>query len=716
MVAVALTAGMLFGAPAHATPPGGGESAPAADTRVPPSPRTDPAVRTEAAARPGTRERRHASRTAYTDLTRGDAVALAQRHFPALNARGYRSLELEAGDRVEAWLGARAARIARPGEADLLLESQLPLRTVGANGAPTPVDLGLRATSEGFAPLAPIVALEVGDRAHEGVALDDIDVAVEPVGVENAAGVARQDKAFFTDTAPDTDHIVTPLPTGVDLGAQLRSPQSPERFRWRLDLPAGARLRLSAAAPGAEIVAADGTKLAHITAPVAWDADDQAVRSTLAVEGDELVVDVAHRTADVRYPVMLDPTILEEPGHWFANAAVPVDLTGWKWTDPGARFTYFYGSAYLGNGLYTYSRGSKPFNAGDHANWYFNAPGTSRIVRAEFGYVKHEPQVTGTYAAPYNDDRSYQGVWSYQHSRYETGSWCESAENGGACGTSPFSTYGALHYNTKTHFDLEGTPGNAVIFGTSVFYGGTHTAFTNFLGSATIWIEDAVAPAISEDSGLSDDSWTAYRAFQARGTDTGLGLRKLVLDSPGNPSWRGAYTYDAGCTGDRRSRCPQSGYIYSDTDGLPEGVQPIRYTATDALGNVASRTWTVKIDRSGPAVDPGVDPHLPDAGPGGGEEDPNELRFSVTARDPSGVRSIDFELFDEWGVVVDESLDPDPQVCTGVCDKSREWAVLTQYLMDGDYTLRTTATDQLGNVSLDERAVTITRGIPPTLR
>ncbi len=207
----------------------------------------------------------------------------------------------------------------------------------------------------------------------------------------------------------------------MDLGAQLRSPESPERFRWRLRLPAGARLQLSTTAPGAEIIAAGGTKLAHITAPVARrDADDQEVKTTLAVDHDELVVDVAHREADVRYPVMLDPTILEDSAHWYANAAVPVDLSGWMWTDPGQHFGYFYGAAYLGNGLYTYNRGSTAFNAGDYANWYFNAPGTSRIVRAEFGYVSTSRRPRGTWAAPYNDDRTYQGVWSYQDGRYET--------------------------------------------------------------------------------------------------------------------------------------------------------------------------------------------------------------------------------------------------------------------------------------------------------
>lgn len=715
IVAVTLTAGTLLGAPAHAAPPGGGERAAAPDTRVPPSARTD-APRTHAVPRTSTWEARRASRTAYTDLSRSQAVSLAQRHFPELNRRGYTALDLEPGQRVAAWLGARAARITRPGEADLLLESQLPLRTLSESGAPTPVDLSLRDGEDGFAPLAPIVALEVGDQAHEGIALDDIGVSVAPVGVAEATGVARQDKAFFTDTAPDTDHIVTPLPTGVDLGAQLRSPTSPERFRWRLDLPAGARLQLSVDAPGAEIVGADGVKLAHITAPVAWDADDLQVKSTLAVSGDELVVDVAHREARVRYPVMLDPTILEDSAHWYANAAVPVDLSGWMWTDPGKRFGYFYGAAYLGNGLYTYNRGSTVFEAGDYANWYFNAPGTSRIVRADFGYVKHEPQTAGTWAAPYNDDRSYQGVWSYQQGRYESGRWCDLGE-GGACGTSPFTTYGALHYASKTHYALEATPGNAAIFGTSVFYAGAHAPFTNFLGSASVWIEDVDAPAVTEDSGLSDQRWTSYRSFQARATDNGLGLRKLVVDSPGNPGWRGAYTYDANCTGDRRNRCPQVGYVHSDTTGLPEGLVPIRYTATDAVGNVSSRTWTIPIDRTSPSVVP--DRH---ASPGATapleQDDDSVVVFEAEAEDAgAGVRSIDFELVAEWGSVVDESTDPDPQSCPEHgCPKYREWSVSAYLLMSGQYTLRTIATDQLGNRSVDERVVEVVRGIPPALR
>ena len=80
------------------------------------------------------------------------------------------------------------------------------------------------------------------------------------------------------------------------------------------------------------------------------------------------------------------------------------------------------------------------------------------------------------------------------------------------------------------------------------------------------------------------------------------------------------------------------------------------------------------------------------------------------------MRTIDFGLVDEWGLVVDESTDGDPQSCAQGCGKVRSWSVLQTFLQDGVYTLRTTATDQLGNVATDERTVHIVRGIPPTIR
>jgi hypothetical protein len=333
-------------------------------------------------------------------------------------------------------------------------------------------------------------------------------------------------------------------------------------------------------------------------------------------------------------------------------------------------------------------------------------------VRADFGYVKHEPQTTGTWPAPYNDDRVYQGVWSYTLNRYETGTWCEPAEAGGACGRSPFSTYGALNYNSKSHTNLEGTPGNAAIFGTSVYYSGNHTDFTSFLGSAAIYIEDDAAPTLTEDSGLNE-AWSGFRSFQGRATDSGLGMKSLVLDSPAVPDWTGRYTFNANCTGDRKSRCPQSAYAFSDSSRLPEGIVPVRFTATDAVGNVATRTWRLRIDRSAPAIE--VPAERAEIG-----RDGTDYTVTVTARDGdevnqrSGVRTIDFALLGEdGGTEFLSDDDTEPQSCDASCAKTRSWTIPVDTLPDGRYTIRAVATDQTGMQATETWPLDVNRGVPP---
>jgi hypothetical protein len=82
----------------------------------------------------------------------------------------------------------------------------------------------------------------------------------------------------------------------------------------------------------------------------------------------------------------------------------------------------------------------------------------------------------------------------------------------------------------------------------------------------------------------------------------------------------------------------------------------------------------------------------------------------------AGVHTIDFELVNEDGAVLDESQDPEPQSCDQRCSKTRTWSFQPQYLFDGTYTLRVTATDQLGNAGTDERTIVIARGVPPIRR
>ena len=435
------------------------------------------------------------------------------------------------------------------------------MRTVGADGAPTPVDLSLREdASSGFAPLAPIVALEVGDRAHEGITLDDIDVAVTPVGVDDA----RRHRAPGQGVLPGDRAGHRPRRHAAARGRGPRRAAALARQPGALPLARRAARTAracssSAPTPGAEIIAADGAKLAHITAPVAWDADDQS-RSRPRSPSRATSSSSTSRTAGRRpLPDHARPDDPRGRRPLVLELVRAVDLTGWKWTDPNSRFTYFYG-ARLPRQRPVHVQ---PRHAAVHRRRL------RQLVLQRARHVADRPRRVQLRQARAADHRLVaRAVQRRPHPTRASGATPTTATRrargasrptaGGACGASPFSTYGALNYNTKTHIDLEGTPGNAAIFGTSVYYTGNHADFTNFLGGATIWIEDdGRARRVTEDNGLSDGSWTSFRAFQARAH--GHRARACARSCwTRRPTRAGAAPtrYDAGCTGDRALALP----------------------------------------------------------------------------------------------------------------------------------------------------------------
>ena len=109
---------------------------------------------------------------------------------------------------------------------------------------------------------------------------------------------------LFDGVERDTDTVVTPTVNGVDLSMFLRSRMSPEQFRYRLALPADARLRSD---DGGAIVLRDGVTLARIPALSARDSQGSPIPARMLVVGDELVVKVPHRKREVAYPLIVDP-------------------------------------------------------------------------------------------------------------------------------------------------------------------------------------------------------------------------------------------------------------------------------------------------------------------------------------------------------------------------------------------------------------------------
>jgi hypothetical protein len=142
----------------------------------------------------------------------------------------------------------------------------------------------------------------------------------------------------------------------------------------------------------------------------------------------------------------------------------------------------------------------------------------------------------------------------------------------------------------------------------------------------------------------------------------------------------------------------------------------VRFTATDVVGNVATRIWRLRIDRSAPAIE------VPAERGEVGRED-TDYTATVTARDGdeinqrSGVRTIDFALLDENGDTEYLSdRDSAPQSCDASCPKTRSWTIPVDTLPDGRYTVRAVATDQTGMQATETWPLDVARGVPPRTR
>ena len=132
------------------------------------------------------------------------------------------------------------------------------------------------------------------------------------VGVPGTAdpSVVRDGVSIFQDDDSQAAYVVNPLTAG---GAQLLvtigGPESSEKYAFPVDVPAGAKLRLTEDG-GAEVMRGDGALLASIPTPWARDATGRTIPTRFMLEDGALVQVVQHRTTAPVYPVLADPSLV----------------------------------------------------------------------------------------------------------------------------------------------------------------------------------------------------------------------------------------------------------------------------------------------------------------------------------------------------------------------------------------------------------------------
>lgn len=117
----------------------------------------------------------------------------------------------------------------------------------------------------------------------------------------------KRSRLPIVDALNDTDVILAPVSSGLEVMAQLRSAKSPEDVSLDLDLPAGTRIELTDEGTAGFFL--DAEQIGRITAPFAIDAQSQVVESRLEVRNGSVSVVTEHQGEDVAYPILLDPIV-----------------------------------------------------------------------------------------------------------------------------------------------------------------------------------------------------------------------------------------------------------------------------------------------------------------------------------------------------------------------------------------------------------------------
>ncbi len=654
------------------------------------------------------------SETAFTGLSDAAALDLAREEFAnVLDAELIPELDLDPGQEVDKYLSPYAARITNgsdePYQAgdgpnpNLLVEGSLPLRAPEA-GDLRPLDSDLEQVGDHFEADNPIVNSEISADLEEGVELPAADFTVAPEGTEAAAAEPVADKVFYPNATTDSDYLIAPMATGVEIFIQLRSAESPESFPLDLDLPDGGTLE--ATPDGGAVVKVGGDTVVTVEPPRTLDAADKEIPTHYAISGDQLTVEVDHRNQEFLYPIMVDPVF--DQYNWGAQTAGNPNPgpEGWLWADDGYNdFSGFYHNNE--GGLMTRAHGTaqqpRDYLANQWGEWYLPAIGNSSIERVDFFEVDHSPSHPGacTQIGIWNPGSWWAGPSLVSNPGPPAQYWGVNDVYQFPCGVVSHATR-TFNVGFNTEYDgpggdPEAAPGSMAIFALKNSYTGTRNqgVAENLVRATHIYRLDKYGP-----TGLNmvypspGTAWTDQYWFNAQ--DAGLGLAGVWI---WGPNWTIPGTGSMNCSGAHQNPCPSNGYVI--VNNLPEGRHDYTAMAVDpVLNGSAGLGFTARIDRRGPDISLG--------GP---------LKATENQQLSSGSYALTLQMSDgqtttpdtersgvtEYWVYVDgqEKAHEAPGCPTHSCSLNRSWSYNTAAFTDSPHVVAVVAKDAAGNYSTD---------------
>jgi hypothetical protein len=555
---------------------------------------------------PVARQEQQASRQAYADVSAEESRQLLLSSFSEilldLNSDPARFLS---DVKLVRTYGEGVATISDDGDGSLL-EANIPVRVENEDGALKKVDLDLERETTGFEPENPIVDLEIPESSGEPIAIGDEGLAILPLGADHSGGKLGEQNVFYPEVREDTDLLVAPIASGVELFDQLRSSASPEELGYRFSLPEGADLQLDGA--GGAGVVRSGEVIASVAPPSAVDARGTTVPVELEVSGETLTLAVPHRDKGFTYPILVDPAISEGwERSWYSGEFLQaLDTPGvWRWSGDSEMRYYLADTRCLkgsrlcspsGRGLFVKALdGWIPANT--YQQWYYTVPGGTTFIPS----IYPESSVVVNQFHRDNNDCFYNQV-------------PEPHDYAGTFNSN--QQYTSLHENRAQFY------GNATIYdkakgvaiGLSTRGQGVNLPCDRdiMVGGVAIRLDDPENPTLTSVTGFPSGWVKAGQSFTITANiyDPGLGVQNVGVYPRGRPDIFHV-SQSSECSGTKVNPCPYSrsaqftlneGY-FDEGEKLVDvsGYDPTRAKeGSEGFSNTI--THAVRVDRSAPTI------------------------------------------------------------------------------------------------------------------
>src|SRR5665213_585571 len=488
------------------------------------------ALRQAALESPVAVEERTASRTRYQGLARPGVVSLAEGVFSVQRPRWSPPSPTE--EPITEYLGEDSAKVSVGGK-HLIMASSVPLRSAVGSGRLQPTSLALSEQGGAFVPANPVVPVSIARDPSGGVSLP-AGVSIAPVqAVSLESPVVVGDQVLFPNTALDTNYMVEPVPSGVEMSWLLTSARSSEENALQFTLPAGASLRLSSSGDGGAEVIEQGVAIGRIPSATATEANGVVLPVSYTVSGDKLITHV-DLSGSVAFPVLVDPAYTDSEGYGNYGAGT---WGGWATGSDCSECYYRAESA----GELGVAIGPGDWTVNDRGEWWISAPGGlaseggAGIVRVDLDGLTHETAESLAFLEFTGSDGPQPG-WTFNGEH----------EPHGIEGFGPYISVAPLSNmdmalcaqeggGTEKEGDLCNYNDDALTFrfGNIIAEAATVTQSTRLQGVRVLYLQESYPLAV-ELQGYNKHGWSQYgpSSMHVRAHDGGTGVAGVKIQIP----------------------------------------------------------------------------------------------------------------------------------------------------------------------------------------